>query len=333
VLSRGLSRFPAVLLGGLAIAASQWLQCTEDVRLVGRSSPSKPDAGSDSAPPPATGSAGAPAAPAELSAFSPPQIVSELSDPNADESEPTLTTDELEIYFRSDRLGRPQIFAASRQSSSDRWSIPSLVDELVSETGATYSPEISPDGGTLFFVSDRPGGLGSQDIYVTTRQKRGEPWSAPKNVTELNTGACEIDPGPLLDHDQMIVTRCNDIGHNHLWLTQRAGPGASWDPPESGPIDQLNTDEKEGDPVFAQDGLALYFATTRDTSPSGDNRADIWRAARASLKEGFGPPEPVVELNILAVDDQDPWVSNDEQHIVFTSARDRVPREIYEAWR
>jgi len=33
---------------------------------------------------------------------------------------------------------------------------------------------ISPDGETLFFTSKRDGGLGSNDIYVTTRTKHGK---------------------------------------------------------------------------------------------------------------------------------------------------------------
>ena len=94
----------------------------------------------------------------------------------------------------------------------------------------------------------------------------------------------------------------------------------------------MNTDQKEGDPAFASDGLALYFATTRD-SPNHDDRADIWRAARPSLSAPFEAPVPVPGINILEVDDQDPWVSNDERHIVFTSARDRWPREMYESFR
>ena len=94
----------------------------------------------------------------------------------------------------------------------------------------------------------------------------------------------------------------------------------------------MNTDQKEGDPAFARDGLVLYFATTRE-SPNLDDRADIWRSVRPSLGAAFEPPARVEGLNILEVDDQDPWVSNDERHIVFTSARDRWPREIYEAFR
>jgi hypothetical protein len=311
-------RSAAIRTACLSLLAGLGLQCTEDVRIVGRASAD-------------LGSASDAASQQPLGSFSPPRIIAELSEPDSEETEPTLTADELEIYFASTRIpGRRQIFVATRTSSSDRWAVPALVDAFVSNTGITYSPEISGDGLTLWFVSDRPGGRGDTDVYISTRTARGAAWSTPANVTELNTQACEIDPGPLPEHDQMVVTRCDSIGHNHLNLTQRPGPDAPWDPAVY--MDQLNTDQKEGDPAFANDGLSLYFATTRD-SPNHDNRADIWRTVRASLSAPFEAPVPVRELNILEVDDQDPWVSNDERHIVFTSARDRWPREIYESFR
>lgn len=313
-----LGRSGAIRTICLSQIAALGLQCTEDVRIVGRMS-SDLGAPSDASPSQPLGS------------FSPPRIIAELSDPDAEETEPTLTPDELEIYFCSTRIaGRRQIFVATRTSNSDRWTVPTLVQEFVSDTGMNYSPEISRDGRSVWFVSDRPGGRGDIDIYVSTRTGRGAPWSIPANATDLNTPSCEIDPGPLPEHDQMVVTRCDGIGHNHMNLAERSGPDASWDPAVY--LDRLNTDQKEGDPAFASDGLALYFATTRD-SPNKDNRADIWRAARPSLSAPFEAPVPVPGINILEVDDQDPWVSNDERHIVFTSARDRWPREIYESFR
>ena len=315
---------PAIWLGALA---GLGIQCTEDVRIVGQARPAVVGAagtGGESG-----GSAGAAALP--LGSFSVPRMIDELSDPDADDTEPTLTTDELEIYFTSTRIEqKKQVFVATRPSRSERWGVPALVQELVSATGSTYSPEVAGDGLRIWFVSDRLGGLGDVDLYFSVRTARSEPWSAPQNVTELNTEACEIDPGPLPEHNQMVITRCNAIGYNHILLAERASPETPWGPAVY--LDQLNTDQKEGDPTFARDGLVLYFATTRE-SPNLDDRADIWRAARASLSAAFEPPAPAEGLNILEVDDQDPWVSNDERHVVFTSARDRWPREIYEAFR
>ncbi|MFC1637128.1 hypothetical protein ACFL5Z_20085, partial [Planctomycetota bacterium] len=43
-------------------------------------------------------------------------------------------------------------------------------------------PRISPDGLSLFFESDRPGGLGDLDVWMATREAIGEPWDEPVNL-------------------------------------------------------------------------------------------------------------------------------------------------------
>ncbi len=58
---------------------------------------------------------------------------------------------------------------------------------------ATGFPCLSPDGNTLYFASDRPGGLGGWDLYVSTWN--GTSWSTPKNLgAPINTPGNEITP-------------------------------------------------------------------------------------------------------------------------------------------
>jgi len=54
-------------------------------------------------------------------------------------------------------------------------------------------PALTPDGNTLYFVSDMPGGYGMTDIYVT--KKEGESWGIPKNAgPDINTEGREMFP-------------------------------------------------------------------------------------------------------------------------------------------
>ncbi|MGI8478859.1 MAG: hypothetical protein ACR2M2_03225 [Gaiellaceae bacterium] len=56
--------------------------------------------------------------------------------------------------------------------------------------------------------SNRAGGVGGQDIWSTTRDKVGEPWSAPVNVGgAVNTGAAETRPSLSWDGDQLLLGR------------------------------------------------------------------------------------------------------------------------------
>jgi len=55
-------------------------------------------------------------------------------------------------------------------------------------------PALTPDGKTLYFVSDMPGGRGETDIYISTMQNDGT-WSAPVNAGEnVNTEGKEMFP-------------------------------------------------------------------------------------------------------------------------------------------
>jgi hypothetical protein len=61
--------------------------------------------------------------------------------------------------------------------------------------GTGYStgfPCLSSDGNTLYYVSNRPGGKGGFDLYMS--QKRGSLWSEPRNMGNINTAGDEITP-------------------------------------------------------------------------------------------------------------------------------------------
>ena len=61
------------------------------------------------------------------------------------------------------------------------------------EDFATCHPSISSDGKTLYFASDRPGGFGGMDIYVS-RNENGT-WQEPVNLgPTVNTSGNEIFP-------------------------------------------------------------------------------------------------------------------------------------------
>jgi hypothetical protein len=73
------------------------------------------------------------------------------------------------------------------------WTEPEYITEL--NTPAYESqPTLSQDGTTLVFVSDRAGGLGGSDLYVSYRQLDGK-WSKPQNLgTGINTPYDDVTP-------------------------------------------------------------------------------------------------------------------------------------------
>ena len=104
--------------------------------------------------------------------WSAPQRVAELSTP-FQEQRPSIRFDGLEIVFQSNRPPSASfdLWVSTRESVTDAWSTPVRIANVNSpQTDA--QPYLSGDGMTLYFTSDRAGGLGANDIWVSTRERR-----------------------------------------------------------------------------------------------------------------------------------------------------------------
>lgn len=95
------------------------------------------------------------------------------------------------------------------------WTEPEYITEL--NTPAYESqPTLSSDGSTLVFVSDRAGGLGGSDLYVSYRQQDGK-WSKPQNLGEsINTPFDEVTPSISAAGILYFASR----GYNHKMMQE-----------------------------------------------------------------------------------------------------------------
>lgn len=80
----------------------------------------------------------------------------------------------------------------SAKMSRGDWSEPTKI-EILGDSIVAAHPALSPDGNTLYFVSDKPGGFGGKDIYMA--KKDGASFSKPVNLGErINTPGNEVFP-------------------------------------------------------------------------------------------------------------------------------------------
>ena len=80
------------------------------------------------------------------------------------------------------------------ERTGDKWSEPKNMGILPDSLVAAH-PAISPDGLTLYFVSDIAGGFGKKDIWKVTRLRPGDSWSKPVNLgPDINTPGDELFP-------------------------------------------------------------------------------------------------------------------------------------------
>ncbi len=98
------------------------------------------------------------------------------------------------IYTACDRrgsLGSCDLYIT--QKTGDSWSMPKNIGRVVNSKYWESQPSLSADGSTLYFVSNRPGGSGGRDIWVT--KKINQRWTKPQNLgPEVNTFKDETTP-------------------------------------------------------------------------------------------------------------------------------------------
>ncbi len=105
--------------------------------------------------------------------FGPVCLVPELSSPSRD-TRTAIRRDGLEIFVTSNRAmgqGLLDLWVATRGSTSEPWSTPVNLGSTVNGAFNDGAPALSFDGTTLYFYSNRPGGLGGNDLQVATRTK------------------------------------------------------------------------------------------------------------------------------------------------------------------
>ena len=105
--------------------------------------------------------------------FGPGVLVRELSSPFRD-TRVAIRRDGLEIFLSTDRpggVGSEDIWVSTRATTLDPWSPPVPLGPVVNSPYVNSGPALSFDGTELYFYSNRPGGFGGNDLYVTTRTR------------------------------------------------------------------------------------------------------------------------------------------------------------------
>ena len=104
------------------------------------------------------------------------------------------------------------------------------VDELYSPANDP-SPSVRTDGREILFWSNRPGGFGFGDIWVSTRSNAHEPWSTPENVgPPVNTAVNDVRPNLSRSGRTLLFdsNRPGGLGDQDIWMSIRM-PGCRQD--------------------------------------------------------------------------------------------------------
>ena len=110
---------------------------------------------------------------------------------------PSFSSDYNELYFTRCEAGKREkkgCIIMYTKKSGDSWAVPKNIG-ILSDSVVAAHPALSPDGLTLYFVSDIAGGFGKKDIWKVTKEKGGGTWSKPVNLgPDINTPGDELFP-------------------------------------------------------------------------------------------------------------------------------------------
>lgn len=181
------------------------------------------------------------------------------------------------IFFTA--CGRPQV-----GGPCDIWEAeldPALVEisnlkpiqGLVNSDRWESQVSVSCDGNTIYFASNRSGGIGATDLWFSERMDNGE-WGDPQNLgVKINTTADE--EAPFITNDGRTLyfssTGHTGMGEQDVFVTWKDANGQWTSPVNLGP--PVNTAYRELGFFLSADGQTGYFASDR---PNGFGGMDVY---------------------------------------------------------
>lgn len=189
-----------------------------------------------------------------------PPINSEL-----DEGAMTVSPDGQNLFFSGcnniDGFGSCDLYVS--QLEGDNWGVPVNLGPVVNTPGWESQPSFSSDGRTLYFVSNRPGGKGASDIWITKRALNGE-WSEPYNAGDsINTK--EAERGPFIHPDAKTLYFSSKghtgMGQGDIFYSKLTN--GVWSKPVNLGY-PINSEEDEVTMIVDNDGRYAYYSSAKE---------------------------------------------------------------------
>ena len=171
--------------------------------------------------------------------------------------------------------GGCDMFMAYRVANDSEWTIPQPFGFTINTPDFEGMPSLSPDTREMYFVSDRKGGYGGYDIYIS-RFENGL-WQPPVNAgPNINTPGNETAPYINLDNKTLFFTSDGrtGFGGTDIFMSHRRANGSFTPAVNMGYPINTSCDEKSE--CVALDGKRMYFCSDRN-GPAGNY--DIFEAS------------------------------------------------------
>lgn len=205
------------------------------------------------------------------------------------------------------------------------WSEPVNLGPLINTSALDANASLSSDEHTIYFVSNRAGGFGQQDIWMSRRQCLVCPFEDPVNLGPLiNTAAAEASPTVSEDGQLLFFysAKAGGFGGSDVYVSHRISTSAAgdvWgDPVNLGP--DVNTTAAEQGPYYVkvsgEANASVYF-----NRPTPGGSTDIYKVFVSNDGVPLGPAMLVPELSDPTGFDQKVAVRTDGHELFFASVR------------
>jgi len=240
-----------------------------------------------------------------------------------------ISKDGLSFYVSSTRpggCGNFDIWVSTRETRDEAWGEPQNLGCDVNSSGFDAAPFLTINGKRLYFHSDRPGGAGGFDLYVSRRHDKRDPlgWETPQNLgSGVNTALAEVLPSILEDDENGITTLFfagragapGGRGGEDIYRSTRQADGTF------GPailVPELSSSARDLAPFIRRDGLELFLGSTRPGTVGG---IDLWVSTRATTSDPWSTPVTLGPVINSDVQDDRATLSFDGTALYFTSPR------------
>lgn len=190
------------------------------------------------------------------------------------EGTPELSSDELSLYFFSQRFGGAgdrDLYVATRAGTAVQFNAVSAL-ATINSSRRDDRPWVSPDELTIYFSSQRASV--TDDVWRATRSARSDAFGAAVAVTELNSSG--NDAGIFLTPDGLVALFASDrsggLGGVDIYRSVRADISSPFSTPKL--VSEVSSTADDIDPQLTADGQELFFASNRNST-----NYRIWRSA------------------------------------------------------
>jgi OmpA-OmpF porin, OOP family len=219
--------------------------------------------------------------------WQPPVSISNIINTTSNEGAATISGDGKTLVFaacnRPGGIGDCDLYISSK--TGKEWSKAENMGKVVNSSAWDSQPTLSADGRTLYFTSNRGGGIGKEDIWVTYLQE-DESWKAPQNLGPgINTPSRDMAPYIHGSGTTLYFVSDGHLGMGGLDVFLSNLDGTRWSEPRNLGY-PLNTQADEGSLFITPDNQKGYYSRQGLTNPA-DSRSVTIQLYEFSVPESW----------------------------------------------